>query len=126
MLYAGSGGETKSQLESALHLDDFAEDSEFYDSIKFLIQNLLGNAEKDYTFKRASRLYGQEGLEFNDDYIRIIEEYFGSNLVTTDFSGDPSGSRSKINKWVEQMTSGKIKELIPGRYHHKRYPHRSC
>ena len=113
MLYAGSGGETKSQLASALHLDVFKSDeNEFYESIKILLQT-LSSTEKKYILKMANRLYGQKGFQFKDEYLKQTKEYFRAELEALDFKEDPSGSRSKINRWVASMTSDKIKELFP-------------
>lgn len=113
MLFAGAGGETKSQLASVLHLDIFESDErQFYESIKFLLQR-LSSKQKGYTLKMVNRLYGQKGLDFKDEYRKKLDEYFRSELEELDFSGDPEGSRSKINNWVARMTSDKIKDLFP-------------
>jgi len=113
MLYAGSGGETKTQLASALHLHFFESDEEgFYKSIK-LLHERLSITKKNYTLKMANRLFGRKGLPIKDEYLRRTEENFGAKLEALDFAKDPSGSRSKINNWVSEMTSKKIKELFP-------------
>src|SRR6218665_2885919 len=112
MLYAGSGGETKTQLASALHLEAFKDESEFYESIKILVQT-LSSTKKNYILNMANRLYGQKGFQFIDEYLKKTEEYFGAELETLDFKTDPSGSRSQINKWVARITSDKITELFP-------------
>src|SRR6218665_1608728 len=74
MLYAGSGGETKKQLASALHLEDFEEERELYKGIKILLQT-LSSTKKDYTLKMANRLYGQEGFQFNDEYMKNLKHW---------------------------------------------------
>ena len=115
MVYAGSGGETKYQLESALHLDVFEDDSELYESISFLLQTLR-STKKHYTLQLVNRLYAQHESDdnhFDHDFLKKIDEYFRSQLETLDFSGDHSGSTWQINNWVARMTSGKIKELFP-------------
>ena len=112
MLYAGSGGETKKQLASALYVEDFYDENEFYESIKILLQT-LSSTKKKYNLKIANRLYGQKGFTFEDEYLKMTADYFRAELETLDFAKDPSGSRSKINKWVARMTSDKIKELFP-------------
>ncbi len=33
--------------------------------------------------------------------------------MTLDFAGDAAGSKATINKWVEDQTNNKIKDLIP-------------
>ena len=113
MLYPGSGGETKSQLAKALHLEVFdSDESEFYESIKILLQT-VNSTTNNYTLKMANRLYGQQGLEFKDEYLNKTEEYFHAGLEELDFKNDPSGSRSKINSWVASMTLDMIEELFP-------------
>ena len=74
MLYAGSGGETKTQLASALHLEHFEDKRELYKGIKILLQT-LSSTKKDYTLKMANRLYGQEGFQFNDEYMKNLKHW---------------------------------------------------
>jgi len=112
MLYAGSGGETKTQLASALHLYVFESDEDgFYESIKVLHETLT-STKKNYTLKMANRLFGQKGFDVKAEYLSRTDEYFGAKLEALDFAKDPSGSRSKINNWVSEITSAKIIELF--------------
>ena len=79
MLYPGSGGETKSQLAKALHLEVFKSDeTEFFESIKNLIQT-MNSKKRKYILKMANRLYGQTGKRFKDEYLKQTKEYFVLN-----------------------------------------------
>ena len=43
----------------------------------------------------------------------LAEQYLGANSTNLDFITQPDQSRLTINKWVEDKTGQKIKNLIP-------------
>lgn len=43
----------------------------------------------------------------------MTKKHYGAEAHPCDFVQDAAGSRSLINKWVEDQTNNKIKDLIP-------------
>lgn len=111
MLYAGAGGETKTQLASVMRLSDFTPDDvnkEFRDLLETL--NAPGN---NYTILAANRLFGQSGFPFKDEFLRVTADYYRAALEPLDFAQEPEKSRVHINDWVAKTTADKIKDLLP-------------
>ena len=62
-----------------------------------------------------SRLWAQNGLTIRPEFLRIAQTDYQSSLQLVDFKKDPEASRKTINRWVEQQTNDKIKDLVqPG------------
>ena len=47
------------------------------------------------------------------EYLDVTKKHYSAEAQTCDFIHDAAGSRSLINKWVEEQTKEKIKDLIP-------------
>jgi len=62
--------------------------------------------------KFANALWPQVGYSFLEEFLSLIEEYYGVSITPVDYS-DPETARRKINAWVEEKTQEMIKELIP-------------
>ena len=43
----------------------------------------------------------------------MLAEHYGAGMMPTDFTGAPDESRIRINDWVAEETSGKVKDLLP-------------
>jgi len=58
-------------------------------------------------------LWAENTYPFLNDYITTAEEYYSADLTNLDFINKPEESRLTINKWAEEKTEEKIKNLIP-------------
>jgi len=126
MTYAGARGETAAQMKKTLHLPD-----DPHAAFKAFDEDLMRRA--DLKAKREGRhfprdqkkhfeplklvtanaLWGQKGYGFLPAFLTLTKENYGAGLHEMDFGGDAEGARKTINKWVEQKTQDKIKDLIP-------------
>ena len=106
MTYAGASGETKQEMKRALNLtlDD--------DSIHKAFNRLDLDLNTDI-FKIANSIWPSKSFEFEQEYLDTIMVNYGASLKTLDYQNQPEESRITINKWVEEKTKDKIKELIP-------------
>ena len=50
---------------------------------------------------------------YSQEYLDATKKHYLAEAMTLDFAGDAAGSKDTINKWVEQQTNNKIKDLIP-------------
>nr|AAC47336.1 serpin 1 [Manduca sexta] len=68
-------------------------------------------AVKGVDLKMASKIYVAKGLELNDDFAAVSRDVFGSEVQNVDFvkSVEAAGA---INKWVEDQTNNRIKNLV--------------
>ncbi|WP_395739660.1 serpin family protein [Prosthecobacter sp.] len=138
MTYLGASGVTQEEMARVLHLPkekkeagesfaalrkaldevqkeserDVEERKESYDQARLDGIELIGVGEA-LTLHVANRLFGQEGHDFRAAFLTDVEACFGAPLQPMDFSRDPAGATSDINRWVEDQTRGKICDLIP-------------
>ncbi|XP_016125795.1 leukocyte elastase inhibitor-like isoform X3 [Sinocyclocheilus grahami] len=65
--------------------------------------------------KLANRLYGEKTFGFLPEYLDYTLKLYHAELQAVDFIGASDKSRQLINKWVEEQTENKIKDLLqPG------------
>ena len=110
MTYAGARGRNAEQMADVLR---FAlPDGRLHAAFGEVIRDL--DATRDgYELSIANRLFGQRGLEFRQPFLDVVAEHYGAPLEPTNFVGDPEGSRARINRWVEDQTNDKIRDLLP-------------
>ena len=56
--------------------------------------------KNDFTLNVVNAAWGQSGCKFLQDYLDILDEYYGAGMRTVDFEADPEGARQTINDWV--------------------------
>lgn len=120
MTYAGAKGETETQMRETLRYtlgEDvhpaFADLSAALDSRTTTEDPLSGEDVDAFQLAVANALWGREGVPFLEDYLDLVEQYYGAGLRRADFVGDPDGERERINDWVADQTEDRIDELLP-------------
>jgi len=111
MTYAGAEAETKSEIAQVFNfpLDD-----------KNLHRH-LGNLQKDIQSKKskgieiaiANQLWADKLYKFNCSYIKGIKKAYNAPVKRMEFRIKPNDCRLEINRWVEQQTNERIKDLLP-------------
>jgi serpin B len=111
MTAAGARGQTQSEMAYVLHLDaDLAQAHAHYH--RLLEQwNAVGE-KRAYQLRVANRLWGQKGYPIRPEYAALTRQQYGAEMLLVDFAQAEAASR-EINRWVEQQTNDKIKDLIP-------------
>lgn len=110
MTYEGAKGQTAEEMQSVFN---FPEDSAVRRSAFANIYNEINKEEQKYRLSTANALWAQENYPFLDEYFNTTEKYYGGKVTNMDFMNAPEPSRLTINKWVEDQTNDKIKDLIP-------------
>lgn len=112
MTQAGAHGETLAEMEKVLHLGGGAATHAAFGE---LIKELTASARKsEYQLAIANALWGQQGFPFKQDFLDLTKRYYGAGLRQVDFR-QPDQARKTINRWVEEQTRDKIKDLLqPG------------
>jgi serpin B len=110
MTYEGAVGKTAEEMLSVLHFpgDENARRNGFQS-----VNNGINWEDKSYKLSTANALWAQKDYPFRADYFATTSRYYGGNVTNLDFAGDTENSRLTINKWVEEQTNNKIKDLIP-------------
>jgi serpin B len=110
MTYAGARGQTAAEIAKTLHFVLPAD--KLHPAFAALIKQLNGDGQaRKFELTVANRLWGQQGLGFEPDFLKVNQDYYGAGLKEVNY-GAPEAARQEINAWVEQQTKDKIKELI--------------
>ena len=109
MLYAAAEGETKAQIQKTF----------YYPSMDILnpnsaaLYNQFNKPNPDYKLATVNDLWMQQGLTPTKSYVDAVQRYYGGQVTTLDFEGNPNPSRLIINKKIAQHTNQLIPELLP-------------
>ena len=108
--YEGARGTTAEEIRSVFHFpkDDAIRRGGFQELYRGINQ---GNAR--YTLKTANALWAEKTYAFLPAYMQTAREYYGANATNLDFVNQPEPSRLTINRWVEDQTENRIRDLIP-------------
>jgi serpin B len=124
LAYCGARGETESQMATALHLPtvpgktavlkDTLVQMMFHSAFGKIIKDMNSRGEKGgYELLAANALWGQKDYSFLKEYLELIKTNYDGHLNEVDFIRAAETTRKTINRWVEQKTNNKIKNLIP-------------
>jgi serpin B len=111
MTYAGAAGNTETEMAKTLHLE--MAKAQVNEQMRALLASWNTKEPKQgFRLDVANRLWGEQGAKFLDDFLRVTRDDYGAELASVDFH-QPEAARETINKWVEDKTQNKIKNLIP-------------
>ncbi len=107
MTYEGAKGNTSREMANVLSIEQ--DNESFHDYMKSLNDQL--NNAKSCNVSTANALWVKEGFQLLNDYLYVIENYYGGNSSNIDFS-NPVEAANAINQWVEEKTNNLIKNLL--------------
>ena len=110
MTYEGARGQTAEEIQSVFY---FPEDDIIRRSSFARIYNNINKIGKEFELHTANALWAQEDYPFLEEYTSLIDQYYVGKITNLDFVADTENSRMIINRWVEEQTKNKIKDLIP-------------
>ncbi len=110
MTYEGARGQTALEIASVFH---FPQDTSQMRPAFAQEYNNINAPGKPFLLSTANALWAQQNYKFLDSYFATIGSYYGGKVTNLDFVGNTENSRVTINKWVEEQTNSKIKDLIP-------------
>lgn len=108
MTMNGMAGSTWTQMRDVLGFDGM-EEQEINEAYRDLIALLL-ELDSGVTFGLGNSVWARLGIPFHQTFYDRVTSYFGAELQELDFS-DP-GAPDVINAWVEDVTRGRITEMI--------------
>ena len=108
MTYEGARNNTAVEMENVLHVEQ-SNDS-FHQYMQSLYNYMNNNDE--YNVSTANALWPDVGFTLLDEFIDIIETYYGGKESEVEY-GNPEEAARIINEWVENQTNNLIKDLVP-------------
>ncbi len=110
MAYAGAHGTTAQEMATALHFTLPPE--QLHPAMGALLAG-LNAPHGGYELHVADALWAQQDEHFLPQFLNVTRTDYAAGLHTVDFAHGPAEARSTINRWVEQQTAEKIKDLLP-------------
>ena len=109
MTYEGAKGETAEEMANVLGIE---QDNESFHNYMKNLYDYLNKDDADYNISTANALWVNQGLELLEEYIKIIQDFYGGESTNVDFSNAAEAAEI-INTWVEEQTNNLIKDLVP-------------
>jgi serpin B len=114
MTYGGARGNTAKQMADVLHFP--ANHQELHPAFANLEALLNAVQEKGKVqLHVANSLWPQKDYPFLKEYLALVKKYYGVDITPVDYVQAADAATRSINRWVEEKTKNKIKDLIqPG------------
>jgi len=110
MAYAGAAENTDTEMAKVLHFQ--MQKAQLNREMRALLASWKSSDKKrGFRLDVANRLWGQDGFKFLSDFLEVTRVDYGAELARLDFHR-PDAARQIINKWIEDNTQDKIKNLI--------------
>lgn len=118
MTYAGARDDTAREMAGAMQF--YLPQGSLHPAFNYVDQLLASRGEgaegKDgegFRLNVVNAMWGQKGYSFMSDYLDVLARNYGAGLRVLDFRTQPEPSRETINRWVEEQTESRIRDLIP-------------
>jgi serine protease inhibitor len=106
MAYAGARGETAAEMARALHYP--FEGERLHLGYAGLLGRLSGDRKpQGVQLSVANALWGP--YDYNKDFLAVNRDCYAAHVRTIDLPG----AEPAINKWAEERTAGRVKDLLP-------------
>jgi len=110
MAYAGASGATAKEMARTLHFTLPPE--QLHPAMGALLAG-LNSPHPGYELHVADALWAQDGEQFLPHFVDLTRADYAAGLHTVDFAHEPGAARTTINRWVEEQTADKVKDLLP-------------
>ncbi|MFA5773564.1 MAG: serpin family protein [Candidatus Paceibacterota bacterium] len=110
MVYEGANGKTADEIQSVFH---FPKDINILRTSFSSINNEINKPNSDYQLTIANALWAQKDYKFLDEYFSNVDKYYSGKATNLDFKNATEDARLTINKWIEDKTNSKIKDILP-------------
>lgn len=111
LLLEAAKGTSFDELKNALHLFGDQSLGHFNADLYDVYHSLLSKSAGKSTLTVANQIYLKQGNLLRKEFLDIATERFSSGFDVVDFA-KPSEAAAKMNRFVEQKTNNKIKELV--------------
>jgi len=114
LAYFGALGETQTELAKGLGFGDLSKSEVLKTYMLDKAYQAVRERTPDlgYTFLHANKIYFERELKLNE-CLRLV---LADQIEAVDFKGEPEEARKGMNSWVEGLTKGNIKDLVPAGY----------
>ena len=111
MTCMGARGNTAEQLNKALHWEGLSQDK-LHDHEREFLFALQESNTKGNELAAANRLFVQKDFPLKQGFVEGTKKFYDAEIASVDYQKDAEGATREVNKWVEEKTEQKIKNLI--------------
>jgi serpin B len=116
MTYAGARNETEIQMANALHFT-LGQNSTHpaFNALDLALAQRGTSTNKDQEpmqLNIANAVWAEQTYPFQQEFLDTIALNYGAGIRLADFVNNYDPTRKEINKWVEDQTKNKIKDLL--------------
>jgi serpin B len=108
MTYEGADEKTREEMGSVLHVPK----DEILRSGFYGIYEIVNKREKEYDLNAGNALWVHFDYPFLEEYVDLIEKEYRGKVSNLDFVRKTEISRTTINKYIEEKTNNRIKNLL--------------
>ncbi|HEY9294330.1 MAG TPA: serpin family protein [Microlunatus sp.] len=109
MVLSGARGRTADEIGAVLGTSDPAGYARGLAAVRSELADATGD---DLVLDLANAVWVQQGLDWNQDFLDILDHDHQSGLEQVDFAAGPAAAAKLINAWVAERTRDKITELF--------------
>jgi len=111
LVYNGTEGESKAELEKVLELEGFSREE--FNRLSGLLQRYLNHMQENSQIEVANSLWADiDDILILPDYVREVGQHYNARLALVDFQGEPKQVADAINGWISQKTRGLIDKIL--------------
>ena len=110
MVFEGARGWVAGEIQQVFQ---FSEDTKVRQESFYSMYQQLNRKDAKYKLNIANALWVEKDYRLLTEYLKTIEKYYDGYATNVDFIGATEQARQTINKWVENRTNNKIKNLFP-------------
>jgi serpin B len=134
MTYAGAGGQTATEMATALHIDTDA--GSIFDGQNALTAAVASRgasaisvsdpsgtdagtdggaalSNPNYQVEIVNSIWGEQSYAWSMPFLDLMARSYGTGIYLVDFIGASEAARQTINAWVSTQTSDTIQNLLP-------------
>lgn len=119
MLHAGAKGTTESELAKTFGYGPRTADVAASLADSWAQLGVPAKEEwqrgQEVTVKTANRIFAARTITLRPEYLAVTRDRFAAPVDLLDFANDAEGARKHINRFVEESTAGRIKEILAKR-----------
>ena len=108
MTREGARGETRSELDAALHLE-----GDTTRANAALAERLATIGASGVELRTANRVFLEETQSVEPTFEASMRDGFRAPFERVGFIADPESSRVRVNDWVASQTNDRIRDLLP-------------
>ncbi|XP_004858513.1 serpin B7 [Heterocephalus glaber] len=114
----GARGDCANQIDKTLYFNTTSghrNSSNNQPTLQFQLKKVLSDinaSHKDYELSVANGLFVEKEFDINKKYIECAEKLYEAKVDRVDFTNDIEDTTYRINKWIKNVTHGKIKKVF--------------